>query len=93
MTSALVTSARWSSPNPMFSVSTPAVWNTSFIIDTQESLSAAAQKSSLGSRSQSATFTVSAVAANAASSARAKLAAIEALEIFFIIILSGLSLS
>ena len=77
----------------MFSVSTPAVWNTSFIIDTQKSLSAAAQKSSLGSRSQSATFTVSAVAANAASSAKTRLAALEAIETFFIIVLSGLSLS
>ena len=40
----------------------PADLNTSFIIATQNSLSAAAQKSSFASRSQSATLTASAFA-------------------------------
>ena len=65
ITSAFVTSMRWSSPNSSRSVSMPANLNTSFMTATQNSLSAAAQKSSLASRSQSATLTVSARAANA----------------------------
>ena len=62
ITSAVAASIMWSLPNSRRTVSTPAVLNTSDITAVQKSLSAFAQKSSFGSRSQSTTLTLSAFA-------------------------------